>query len=78
MKIAYEIKGITLDAHDLMEIHGYYEAACTAEYLMDAYKISDESTAMHLAYDVRRLMDKYCYDENDAIDIVLRKERKNG
>lgn len=74
MKIKYEIKGITLDVNDLMELHEYYEAACTAEYLMENYNISDESTAMHLGYDVRRLMDKYGYDEEEAVDEVLRKE----
>ena len=72
MKIQYEIKGITLDALDLMELYEYYEAACTAEFLMDSYDISDESTAMHLGYEVRRLMDKYGYDEEDAISIALR------
>ena len=74
MEIKYKIKGITLDVHDLMELHHYYEAACTAEYLMENYDISDESTAMHLGYDVRRLMDKYGYDEAEAINEVLRKE----
>lgn len=74
MEIKYAIKGITLDVHELMEIHEYYEAACTAEYLMDNYEISDESTAMHLGYEVRRLMNKYDYDELTAIDEVLRKE----
>lgn len=74
MKIEYEIKGITLDAYELQELHEYYEAACTAEYLMENYDISDESTAMHLGYEVRRFMDKFGGDEEYAIDEVLRKE----
>ncbi len=74
MEIKYTIKGITLDAHDLMELHDYYEAACTAEYLMENYDISDESTAMHLGYEVRRLMDKYGYDEEESINEVFRKD----
>ena len=74
MKIQYEIKGITLDVNDLIDIHNYYEAFCTAEYLMDNYGIADESEAMQLGYDVRRLMDKYDWDEETAIDEVMRKE----
>ena len=74
MTIQYTIKGVTLDVHDLIELHEYYEAACTAEYLMENHDISDESTAIHLGYEVRRLMDKYGYDELTAIDEVLRKE----
>ena len=71
MEIKYAIKGITLNSHELTEIHEYYEAACTAEYLMDNYDISDEDTAMHLGYEVRRLMRKYDYDEETAIDEVM-------
>ena len=74
MEIKYEIKGITLDVNDLMELHEYYEAACTAEFLMENYGISDESNAMNLGYEVRRLMDKYGYDEEEAINEVMRKE----
>jgi hypothetical protein len=74
MVIKYTIKGVTLDDFDLMECHQYYEAACTAEYLMENYDISDEDTAMNLGYEVRRLMNKYDYDEETAIDEVLRKE----
>lgn len=75
MEIKYEIKGITLDVNNLMELHHYYEAACTAEYLMENHGISDESKAMNLGYEVRRLMDKYGYDEEEAINEVLRKEK---
>ena len=73
MKIQYEIKGITLDVYDLMDIHHYYEAACTAEYLMDNYGITDEDDALNLGYEVRRLMDKYDWDEETAIDAIMRK-----
>ena len=71
MEIKYEIKGTTLDVHDLMEIHAYYEAACTAEYLMENYGITDENEALCLGYEVRRLMDKYGYDEEEAINEVM-------
>jgi hypothetical protein len=74
MKIQYTIKGTTLDVHELMECHQYYEAACTAEYIMENYNITDEDEALNLGYEVRRLMNKYGYDELTAIDEVLRKE----
>ena len=74
MEIKYEIKGVTLNVSDLMELHHYYEAACTAEYLMENYDIPDEDEAMNLGYEVRRLMNKYDYDEETAIDEVMRKE----
>ena len=74
MKMQYEIKGVTLDANDIVEIHHYYEAACTAEYLMENYDIEDEDDALHLGYEVRRLMDKYDWDEETAIDEVMSKE----
>jgi hypothetical protein len=74
MKIQYEIKGITLDVRDLMDIHQYYEAACTAEYIMENYGITDEREAMQIGYNVRFAMDKYGYDEETAINEVLRKE----
>lgn len=74
MKIQYEIKGITLDVHDLMELHQYYEAACTAEYLIENYGIATEDKALKLGYEVRRLMDKYGYLEEDAIAEVLESE----
>lgn len=71
MTFEYEIKGITLSMSDMCQIDAYYEAACTAEYLMDNYNITDEDEAMQLGYDVRRLMNKYGYDEEEAIDEVL-------
>lgn len=71
MEIKYEIKGITLDVNDLIDIHKYYEAACTAEYLMENYDVTDETEAMRLGADVRRKMDKYGYNEEEAIEEVI-------
>lgn len=73
MKIEYEIKGVKLDVIDLIKVHEYYGAACTAEYLMDNYDIENEDEALQLGYDIRRLMDKYEYNEAEAIDEVLAK-----
>ena len=71
MEIKYEIKGITLDVGDLINIHAYYEAACTAEFVMENYEVSDEDQALQIGYDVRRLMDKYDYTELEAIDKIM-------
>lgn len=71
MEIKYEIKGVTLDVGDLIEIHRYYEAACTAEFVMENYEVSDEVQALQIGYDVRRLMDKYDYTELEAIDKIM-------
>jgi len=74
MNIEFKIKGVTLDASDLCIINQYYEAACTAEYLLDNYEqVANEQKALDLGYQVRREMDKYGYLEEDAIDIVLRR-----
>ena len=44
MKIEYEINGITLNVNELSKIAHYYEAACTAEYLLENYseQVKDE------------------------------------
>lgn len=66
MEFTYEIKGITLTMSDMVQIHEYYQAACTAEYLMDNYGF-DHKKALDAGYDIRRKMNKYGYDEEDAI-----------
>ena len=76
MKFEYTVKGVTLDVNDMIKVHEYYEASCTAEYLMDNYDITDEDEALQLGYDVRYLMYKYDYDEETAIDKVLAKTKE--
>lgn len=71
----YEIKGITLDMTDMMLIHKYYEAACTAEYLVERHNIS-EADAFQLGCDVRRYMDKYDYTEEEAINEVMKSQNE--
>lgn len=70
MEIKYEIKGITLNVHDLINIHEYYEAACTAEYLMDNYDLTEEQ-AMKLGARVRSYMDKNNVTEDIAIEEII-------
>ena len=72
MLFEYKIKGVTLDVNDLVTLHSYFEAACTAEYLLDNYEqVKDEEMAMELGYEVRRKMNKYGYDEETAIEETL-------
>lgn len=73
MEIKYEIKGVTLDVYDLINIHEYYEAACTAEYLMDNYDLTEEQ-AMELGARVRRYMDKNNVTEDIAIEEIMSRE----
>ena len=66
----FEIKGVTLDMCDMNRVKEQYEIYCTAEYLIENYQI-EEQEAIRLASDVRRFMDKYGFDEVDAIYEVL-------
>ena len=70
MEIKYEIKGVTLDVYDLIKIHEYYEAACTAEYLMDNYGLTEEQ-AMELGARIRRYMDRNNVTEDIAIEEIM-------
>ena len=71
MKIEYEIKGVTLNEYDMYNIKEYYEAACTAEYIMENYDVTEEE-AMKLGHEVRRLMNKYGGEEEDVIYEVMK------
>ena len=75
MNISLTIKGITLDESDLVTVNSYYEAACTAEYMMENYDIKDEEQALNLAYEVRDRMDKYGYEETEAIRVILSEKK---
>ena len=73
----YEIKGVELDIHDMIQISEYYEAACTAEFALDLYSdmIESQEQALQIGYRARRKMNKWgLYDgdsEQDAIKEVL-------
>ena len=73
MEFKYEIKGVTLDALDMMCIKNYYEQRCTAEYLVETYGF-DEEKAMDIASMVRDLMNDYGCDEDVAIETVFQQE----
>lgn len=65
-----EIKGVTLNMDDMNTIHKQYEIYSTAEYLIENYRLSEE-TALKMAVGVRKRMDKYGLDEETAIDEIL-------
>ena len=70
MKIEYTIKGITLNEFEMYDIKKYFEAHCSAEYILENYNVTEEK-AIELGYEVRRLMGKYDYYEEDAIAKVM-------
>ena len=70
MDFTYEIKGVTLNMMDMMEISKYYGVVCTAEYLLDNYDITEEEV-IDLAHKVRRHMDKCDCTESEAIEEIM-------
>ena len=72
-----KVNGMALTRSEMATISEYYDACCTAEYLLTHYEneITDEDTALTLAYEVREQMQKYDMSELDAIETVL-SERK--
>ena len=67
-----------LSMSDMADIHEFYSAACTAEYFLDnqeEFDIEDEISedeALAIGFDARRQMDKYGYDESEAIRTALK------
>ena len=71
MKIEFTIKGVTLNEWDMLDVKRYYEAACTANRILDMeYNISDDA-ALQLGYQVRLLMAERGSSESDAIDEIM-------
>lgn len=71
-KFEYEINGTKLRIEDLACVSNYYQAACTAEYLIENYPEFDSlEKAMSVGYQVRDLMLLHGYNEAEGIDYVL-------
>ena len=67
------VDGIKLETSDLVQLHQYYCACCTAEFIMEnGYGIDDEEEALKIGYSVRELMDDAEISEIDAIDEILK------
>ena len=65
----FTFNGLTME--EMQRIHEYYEAACTAEYVMENHGIENEEDAIKIGCEVRRCMNKYGIDEEEAITMVL-------
>lgn len=62
---------VELDSIDMLSIHEYYEAQCTADYLRDNHSDWDENKIQSIAYETCRQMLKYDFTEEEAIDIAI-------
>ena len=80
IKFEYPIKGVTLTMSDMAQVDQYYEAACTAEYLIENYPelYGTLEKALSAGYEVRRRMQKYGFDESDAIFEVVREAERTA
>ena len=69
-----KIDGKPLTINQMLSIRDYYEACCTAEYLIDnhsAYGINNDTIAIKLGYQVRESMADNDYSENVAIEELI-------
>lgn len=65
------IDGIRIDVPTLVKLADFYAASCTAEYVNENHPDLTGEQAMELGYETRRLMDKYGYDEEEAIEAAM-------
>ena len=72
-EFTFEIKGVTLNMDEMHQIHKHYEICCTAEYIIENYGVLEEDS-YRVASMIRDLMDSDGYDEDQAIDKILRFE----
>ena len=72
MAFTYDFHGTKIGLADVMPIHQWYEAACTAEYVLENYPAicEDEDDALSFGYAVREYMSKYDAWESEAIERV--------
>ena len=61
---------VELDCIDMHNVHEYYEAQCTADYLRENHEDWDENKVQAIAWETRQQMFKYDYTEEEAIDIA--------
>lgn len=62
--------GIELGPVEMSDIHRYYEIQCTADCLIENHNVP-ENEAEEKAEEVRIMMDKYGFTEEEAIDEIL-------
>lgn len=62
---------VELDDVDMYNVHKYYEAQLTAEYLKENHEDWSENKVEVIAWETRRLMFEYDYDEDEAISYAI-------
>ena len=62
---------IELTPCQMSDICHFYEKECTKEYIMENYPEYNEDDADTLAYETRRIMDKYGLEEEEAIEEAI-------
>lgn len=68
-----EIHGKLYTMDELCYLHQQYEILCTAEYLIENKDMSEQE-ALQKAAEVRRIMDKYDFSEDEAIKELFKEE----
>lgn len=76
MKLEYEVKGVTLEAREIVAVHEYYKNYTMAEYLNANYNV-DEDKAFKYAPVILHLIEEHGYTEYDAIQKILNEEKEN-
>lgn len=64
-------KNQTFNMIDLMFLSNCYKVICTMEYLIETEQVKDEEEAFVVAVNVRNLMEKYGYTEQEAINEIF-------
>ncbi len=62
---------IELSESDMAYIAQHYEAQCTADYLRSEHEDWPEEKVQAIARETRQQMNKYGYDEDDAIEEAI-------
>lgn len=65
-----KMNGKTYTMDELCYLHEQYEIFCTAEYLIENLELQ-ENEAIKKATEVRQMMDKYDFSEEEAIKEIL-------
>lgn len=64
-------KNQEFNMHELMYLSNCYQVICTMEYLLDNEIIKEEEQAYIYAVNIRNLMGKYGYTEQEAINEIF-------
>lgn len=67
---------VELTEDDMLSIHQHFEVQCTAYYLRENHEYWSEEKVQNIASETRRQMDSYGYDEDEAIEEVIKDYEK--